>query len=104
LRDFSWGVEWGLLEKLRKVLSESPGGIMSDSVTAKVICNLKSSYGDGKTTTLGFCADYQDGRNKDWSPYTPHLDLRMTVTGDVGNSFEMGKSYTLTFTPDNNTN
>ena len=72
-------------------------------ITAKVQCNLKQEYVDGagtKQATVGFCADYADGRNKEWSQYTPYLDLRMTLKGDVADQFEPGKAYTLTFEPE----
>lgn len=69
------------------------------TVTAKVTCNHKQVHGEGdeQQATLGFCADYTDGRNKEWSLYTPSLDLRMTVRGSVADQFEQGRSYTLTF-------
>lgn len=69
------------------------------TITAKVRCNLKQQYGgfgDGYTT-LGFMPDYQDQRNQEWANATPHLDLRLTVKGEVGRHFEPGKAYTLTF-------
>lgn len=68
-------------------------------ITAKVQCNIKQSYGEGENrqTTLGFCPDYADGRNKEWANATPYLDLRMTVSGDVADRFEPGKRYTLQF-------
>lgn len=68
-------------------------------ITAKVQCNLKQSYtvGEQSYSTIGFCPDYTDGRNKEWANATPSLDLRMTVKGDVANQFEPGKKYTLQF-------
>lgn len=71
-------------------------------ITAKVHCNGKQeyNYSDQRYATLGFCPDYQAGRNQEWAASTPHLDLRMTVTGAVADQFELGKRYTLTFTAD----
>lgn len=71
-------------------------------ITAKVMCNGKTEWGTGENrmATLGFCADYQDGRNKEWAASTPHLDLRMSVKGDVADHFAAGKKYTLTFAPE----
>jgi hypothetical protein len=71
-------------------------------ITAKVQCNLKQPFGEGDDAqaTIGFCADYSDGRNKEWSRYTPSLDLRMTVKGSVADRFEPGRAYTLTFEPE----
>lgn len=68
-------------------------------ITAKVQCNIKQEFGEGdeRQVTVGFMADYNDGRNAEWARYTPHLDLRMTLRGDVADRFEPGKSYTLTF-------
>ena len=68
-------------------------------ITAKIKCNVKQEFtvGDQRYATLGFMPDYADGRNKEWSVNTPHLDLRMTVVGDVGDRFELGDAYTLRF-------
>jgi hypothetical protein len=42
--------------------------------------------------------DYGPGAgNEQWAAATPHLDMRMTVRGDVARYFEPGKPYTLTF-------
>jgi len=68
-------------------------------ITAKVFCNLKQEYGEGESryATVGFGADYADGRNKEWTQATPYLDLRMTVKGEVADRFEQGKAFTLQF-------
>lgn len=63
-------------------------------VTAKV--KLESRNPQGDQTTLQFGPDYQDGRNQDWAAATPHLQLHMTVNGEVVDFFEPG-AYTLTF-------
>ncbi|MGH3834201.1 MAG: hypothetical protein ACRDSF_00635 [Pseudonocardiaceae bacterium] len=70
------------------------------AVTAKVRCNLKqefTTFDDKHGATIGFMPDYADDRNKKWAAATPHLDLRITVVGDVAQSFELGKAYILTF-------
>ncbi len=69
------------------------------AVTAKVKLNVKSEHGEGddRYAVLSFAPDYQDGRNAAWALATPHLHLEMTVRGDVGDLFQAGKSYTLTF-------
>jgi hypothetical protein len=71
-------------------------------ITAKIICNLKSEFGEGehRLATVSFCPDYAAGRNQEWSASTPHLDLRMTVKGAVADLFKQGQNYTLTFTPE----
>lgn len=75
---------------------------MSIAITAKVKCTAKveSGEGDGRQAVVTFAADYQDGRNKEWSLYTPCLHLEMTLRGDVADQFEQDGRYTLTFTPD----
>lgn len=69
-------------------------------ITAKIICNSKSESGEGedRVATVSFNADYADGRNKEWSRYTPALSLTMTLKGDVADKFEAGRAYTLGFT------
>lgn len=68
-------------------------------VTAKVTCTSKSEIGEGdnRQANVTFGADYADGRNKEWAMYTPALNLTMTLNGPVGDRFEQGKAYTLTF-------
>lgn len=68
-------------------------------VTAKVVCSSKAESGEGENrqAVLGFRADYDDGRNKEWSRYTPNLSLSMTVKGTVGDLFEQDARYTLQF-------
>lgn len=68
-------------------------------ITAKVKCYQKteSGVGDARQVQVDFNADYNDGRNKEWSLYTPALSLSMTLKGDVADRFEIGKAYTLQF-------
>ena len=68
-------------------------------ITAKVTCYKKdeSGEGDNRQAVVSFSADYGDDRNKEWSRYTPHLALTMTLKGGVGDRFKQGGSYTLTF-------
>jgi hypothetical protein len=68
-------------------------------VTAKIVCTSKteSGEGDNRQVVVGFSPDYQDGRNKEWSLYTPALSLSMTLKGDVADRFEPSKAYTLQF-------
>jgi hypothetical protein len=72
------------------------------SVTAKIICNGKteSGEGDNRQVNVSFHADYADGRNKDWARFTPGLSLTIGLRGSVADKFEAGKSYILTFTPE----
>lgn len=72
---------------------------MSVEITAKVILQDVKPNIDGQTQ-LRFLADYAAGKNKEWSKYTPSLDLGMTVTDEVANTFKLGASYTLTFAED----
>jgi len=68
-------------------------------VTAKIQCQSKQASGDGdaRQVVVTFVPDYADGRNKEWSLYTPALSLSMTLKGGVADRFEAGKGYTLTF-------
>jgi hypothetical protein len=68
-------------------------------VTAKVTCtqHVESGEGDARQVLLSFQPDYADDRNKEWAKYTPHLQLNMTVIGDVADQFVAGKHYTLQF-------
>ncbi len=68
-------------------------------VTAKIQCSGKtaSGEGDGRQVVVTFVPDYADGRNKEWSLYTPALSLSMTLKGAVADRFEQGKAYTLQF-------
>lgn len=68
------------------------------SITAKVVCNeAKKSI---EHTVLSFCADYKDGRNKEWAAYTPSLQFTMTVKNEVADQFAPGQSFTVTFEPE----
>lgn len=68
-------------------------------ITAKVKCYQKTETGAGadRQVQVGFNADYANGRNQEWSLYTPALSLSMTLKGAVADRFEIGKAYTLTF-------
>lgn len=71
-------------------------------ITAKVTCSSKveSGEGDKRQAVLTFGADYADGRNKEWSLYTPALSMSMTVKGEVADRFEPSQRYTLQFVQD----
>lgn len=64
-------------------------------ITAKVKVSGKTAQGE--YTVLYFQPDYQDDRNKEWAAATPSLSLNMTVKTAVGEHFEPGEAYTLTF-------
>lgn len=70
-------------------------------VTAKITCQSKTESGEGndRQVQVAFIPDYADGRNKEWSRWTPSLSLSMTLKGAVADRFEQGKAYTLTFEP-----
>lgn len=71
-------------------------------VTAKVVCQGKTPSGEGnqRQVLVTFAPDYQDGRNKEWSLYTPALSLSMTLKGEVADRFEVGQAFTLQFVED----
>jgi len=66
------------------------------AVTAKVKLTSKTDNGDGQVY-LTFNADYEDGRNKEWSKYTPALTLNMYVKQEITDLFPTDQTYTLTF-------
>jgi hypothetical protein len=66
------------------------------ATTAKVAVVRKADSVDGQTR-LVFTADYADGRNKEWSKYTPNLTLDMVVLDSVAEQFNLGDAFTLTF-------
>ncbi len=70
-------------------------------ITAKIVCNGKTETGEGedRQVTVTFNADYADDRNKEWSRYTPSLNLSMALKGDVADRFTEGDRFTLTFEP-----
>lgn len=65
-------------------------------VTAKVKLQSKGEVYDGQVA-LTFFPDYEDGRNKEWAKYTPGLNFQMTVLESVGEKFNVGDKYTVTF-------
>lgn len=68
------------------------------ATNARVICNLKQEWGTGdqRYATLGFVADYANGANIEWAKWTPNLDLRMVVLGEVADQYEQGEHYSMT--------
>lgn len=68
-------------------------------VTAKVLClsKLESGVGENRQVVTTFSPDYNDGRNKEWSVFTPALSLSMTLRGSAADLFDIGAAYTLTF-------
>lgn len=68
-------------------------------VTAKiqVQSKLETGVGEERQVVVTFTPDYNDGRNKEWSRYTPALGLSLTLKGEVADRFAVGKAYTLTF-------
>jgi hypothetical protein len=66
-------------------------------ITAKVKLTSKTLYTGSQQLVFG--VDYADGKNKSWAAPTPTLNLTMTVKNEVADAFELGGSYTLTFSP-----
>lgn len=70
---------------------------MTNTTTAKIVCTARSERPDGQIQ-LGFSPDYRDGRNAEWSKYTPSLSLSMTVTDTAGLArAQLGDHFTLSF-------
>lgn len=68
------------------------------NITAKAKVTSKTPNTEGQMN-LNFGADYSDDRNKEWAKYTPILNVTMVVLDSVAENFELGQSFTLTFTP-----
>lgn len=62
--------------------------------TLRLILSGKQDYGteekDDRQSSLIFTCDYMDGRNKEWSRYTPSAQLQMTVKGSIADEFNLG--------------
>lgn len=68
-------------------------------ITAKVTLQSKTVTVDQDQLT--FHPDYNSGRNKEWAKYTPALNFNMSVKHEIGEQFEVGKAYTISFEPNN---
>ena len=68
------------------------------AVTAKARVEKRTEGGD-QFVSLTLGPDYNDGRNAEWAYATPSLRVEMTVLASVGDEFEQGKPWTITFTP-----
>jgi hypothetical protein len=62
--------------------------------TLRMTLSGKQDYGtdekDDRQSSLSFTCDYMDGRNKEWSRYTPSASLTMTVKGHIADEFNLG--------------
>lgn len=68
------------------------------AITAKMQLATMAHHADGQTA-LSFVVDYQDGRNKEWSKYTPAGQIQLTVKSEIAEKFTLGGAYTVTFEP-----
>lgn len=68
-------------------------------ITAKVTVQSKheSGVGEHRQVAVALVPDYNDGRNKEWSLYTPALSVSMTLKGAVADQFPIGAAFTLQF-------
>lgn len=73
------------------------------AITAKVTLGSKIQYGqdEHEQWQMSFYPDYNDGRNKEWSLYTPSLSTVLVVIPEVAARFKQGQAYTLTFEENN---
>lgn len=71
-------------------------------VSAKVrVENVQRHSGEeGSLVGLSIGPNYQSQENQAWAAATPHLQLNMTVQGDVAKHFEQGREFTLYFVPE----
>ena len=60
--------------------------------TLRLQVSNKQEWGTGedRQASLSFSCDYADGRNQEWSRYTPAASLNMTVKGHIGDEFNLG--------------
>lgn len=65
------------------------------ATTAKMKLIRKGEVSNDQVV-LEFNADYEDGRNKEWSKYTPAASFTMCVVPQVADNFEQGKGYLFT--------
>lgn len=67
----------------------------------KVVCKVNCTYKDEKTGQLCFSPVINGSEeNRSFFKYTPGGDMRFfTVNTEAFNSFEIGKSYYVDFTP-----
>jgi hypothetical protein len=72
------------------------------TVSAKVRVESVGQHAgeSGALVPLSLGPNYQDPANAAWASATPHLQLNMTVQGDVARHFEQGRNYTLHFVPE----
>lgn len=73
------------------------------SVTAKfkVQSTVPQDYGDGTSgAQLTLVPDYANGRNKEWSKWTPAGCINMNVKNPVAEQFTIGRAFTVTFEPE----
>lgn len=70
------------------------------AITAKVKVYKSPGYAGSDDVRLDFSADYGEGKNKEWATATPVINVMMYVKPEVAEKFESGKSYTLTFEPE----
>lgn len=71
-------------------------------VTAKAKLGSKFQTGNGDFN-LQFYPDYYGDKkeiNKEWATSTPSLSFQLIVTEAAAANFEQGKSYLVTFEPD----
>lgn len=70
------------------------------SAKVRVTGNQAHSGEEGGPASIAIGPNYQDSANAAWAAATPHLQLGMTVVGDVAKHFEVGRNYTLYFVPE----
>lgn len=64
------------------------------SIRTKVQTKNELGFGNDNVQ-LGFIADYEDGRNKEWSQFTPALSFSMTVNPEIAAMFDVGEKITF---------
>jgi hypothetical protein len=65
------------------------------AVTAKVKVSSRTVMDD--EVQLGFMADYDDGRNREWAKFTPGMSITTRMKKEVAEYFQLGDSFVLSF-------
>jgi hypothetical protein len=83
-------------ESKTQATTPAAGEVLSASVTLQRRVN--DTNGDNRQWIVVFAAT--DGEAADWAPAdrAPVFPLQLTVSGDVGDALEIGKTYRVTIT------
>jgi hypothetical protein len=71
------------------------------AISAKFKVQRVTPHTGFDSTEVELVPDYADGRNKDWSKYTPSGVMRLNITNPAAlEQLTVGAAFTVTFTPE----